>query len=90
MSKKQNIGWFRAKVDRRVIAPLVLVGILLALAPPLAADEDTRRLLQALRVDTPVRPAVAPPFSLPDLNGTSIRLADLQGRIVMLYFWTTW
>jgi cytochrome oxidase Cu insertion factor (SCO1/SenC/PrrC family) len=90
MSKKQNTGWFRTEAGRRVIAPLALVGILLALATPLEADEDTRRLLQALWVDTPVRPAVASPFSLPDLNGTPIRLADLQGRIVMLYFWTTW
>lgn len=90
MSKKQNIGWFRARVDRLVIAPLVLVGTLLALATPLAADEETRRLLQALWVDTPVRPAVAPQFSLPDVHGAAIRLADHQGRIVMLYFWTTW
>lgn len=81
---------FRMKVARMVIALGVLAVVLLALAPPLDADEETRRLLQALWVDTPVRPAVAPQFSLPDLNGAAIRLADLQGRIVMLYFWTTW
>lgn len=82
--------WLRTKVARMVIAPVVLVGVLLALATPLGADEETRRLLQALWVDTPVRPAVAPQFSLPDLNGTSTTLAGLQGRLVMLYFWTTW
>lgn len=73
-----------------VIATVVLVGVLLALATPLDADEETRRLLEALWVDTPARPMVAPQFSLPDLNRTSIGLAGLRGRIVMLYFWTTW
>jgi len=82
--------WLRTTVGRMVVAPIVLVGILLALVTPLDADEETRRLLQALGVDTLARPAIAPPFSLPDVNGTAIRLTDLQGRIVMLYFWTTW
>jgi cytochrome oxidase Cu insertion factor (SCO1/SenC/PrrC family) len=80
----------RTKVVRVLIAPLSLVGILLASATLLEADEETRRLLQALWVDTPARPMLAPPFALPDLNGASIGLADLKGQIVMLYFWTTW
>jgi len=82
--------WFRRSVAPMGIVPVFLLGILLALATPLDADEETRRLLQALLVDTPARPVAAPQFSLPELNGSAIRLADLQGRIVMLYFWTTW
>lgn len=73
-----------------VIVPVVLVGILAGLVTPLEADEETRRLLRTLSVDTPARPAIAPPFSLPDVNGTTIQLTDLRGRIVVLYFWTTW
>ena len=80
--------WFRRRVAPMGIVPVFL--LLLALATPLDADEETRRLLQALLVDTPVPPAAAPQFSLPELNGGAIRLTDLQGRIVMLYFWTTW
>jgi len=72
------------------IVPVFLLGILLALATPLEADEETRRLLQALLVDTPLPPVAAPQFSLPELNGGAIRLTDLRGRIVMLYFWATW
>jgi hypothetical protein len=55
-------------------------------------DENAtkKRPLQALWTDTPARPAIAPPFSLPDLRGTTISLSDLHGRIAMLYFWTTW
>jgi len=75
---------------RMIIAPAVLVAMLLPLATLLDADEETRRLLETLQIDTPARPAIASAFSLPDLDGTSIRLPDPQGRIVMLYFWTTW
>ena len=32
----------------------------------------------------------APAFALPDLSGRLIRLANLRGRIVLLYFWATW
>jgi peroxiredoxin len=32
----------------------------------------------------------APEFSLSDLSGRAIRLANLQGRIVFLNLWTTW
>jgi cytochrome oxidase Cu insertion factor (SCO1/SenC/PrrC family) len=82
--------WFKMQLSRMVIAAVVLVGILLGLASHPGADEETQRLLQALGVDRPARPMLAPPFTLPDLNGISIRLVDLQGRSVMLYFWTTW
>ena len=29
-------------------------------------------------------------FTLPDLSGKSVRLADLRGKLVFLTFWTTW
>jgi thiol-disulfide isomerase/thioredoxin/Cu/Ag efflux protein CusF len=32
----------------------------------------------------------APDFTLPTLSGTSIRLADLQGKVVLLNCWATW
>lgn len=82
--------WFRRSVAPMGIIPICLLGILLALATRLDADEETRSLLHALFVDTPVLPASAPNFSLPELNRNAVRLADLQGRIVMLYFWATW
>jgi cytochrome oxidase Cu insertion factor (SCO1/SenC/PrrC family) len=29
-------------------------------------------------------------FTLEDLNGKQIRLTDYRGKVVMLFFWTTW
>jgi hypothetical protein len=75
---------------RGVIGALAVLGVLLALATPQAAEEDLRRLLAEMAIQVPLREASAPGFSLPDLSGTPVRLADHKGRLVMLYFWTTW
>jgi len=34
--------------------------------------------------------APAPEFTLPDLQGQSVRLADFKGRAVVIDFWATW
>ncbi len=33
---------------------------------------------------------VAPDFSLKDLQGTTVNLIDLKGKIIVLDFWATW
>ena len=39
----------------------------------------------------PIRPGqMAPPFELPLVDGGSISLATLRGRVVVLNFWATW
>lgn len=32
----------------------------------------------------------APAIRLPDLKGQTVSLEDYRGKVVMLYFWTTW
>ena len=32
----------------------------------------------------------APDFTLQDISGKSVRLADQRGKVVFLTFWTTW
>ena len=55
-----------------------------------AGQDEARRLVEALAMDVPARPMLAPPFVLRGLDGADTRLPDLQGRMVLLYFWTTW
>ena len=39
----------------------------------------------------PIRPGQeAPGFALPRLDGTTVRLEDLRGKVVLLNFWATW
>jgi len=35
-------------------------------------------------------PKPAPAFGLPDLTGNTRSLADLRGKVVLLFFWATW
>lgn len=38
----------------------------------------------------PTDPTSLPAFSLVDINGTTVRSTDLQGKVVVVRFWATW
>jgi cytochrome c biogenesis protein CcmG/thiol:disulfide interchange protein DsbE len=44
----------------------------------------------AARTKRPANAAKAPDFSLPDLKGGKINLADYKGKVIILDFWATW
>jgi peroxiredoxin len=87
-------GWGgTGRPSRRGLAPLALLGIaLLGVALGVAvltaaASEDPFRAMALLR---PPRPQPARAFTVPTLDGGSLRLADYRGRVVVLNFWATW
>jgi len=54
-------------------------------SPASGAAEASRVLLPAAVVDAP-----APDFTLETVDGETIRLSEMQGKVVALNFWATW
>jgi cytochrome oxidase Cu insertion factor (SCO1/SenC/PrrC family) len=71
-------------VRRPALAASLVVALLLPLAVAAAPD------FAALDIQRYDPPKPAPGFSLPDLEGRPVRLADLQGKVVLLFYWATW
>jgi cytochrome oxidase Cu insertion factor (SCO1/SenC/PrrC family) len=67
------------------LAGIAAAVLLMAAAPALAAPDFASLDIQQY---DPPRPA--PAFCLPDLNGRNATLAELRGKVVMLFFWATW
>ena len=70
-----------------------------ALATPIAFDPAGRTAVDSLekmqpgeqKAPTPIAVgAEAPGFTLNDLDGKSVTLADLRGQVVVIDFWATW
>ena len=68
--------------------PRLAASLVLALLLPLAAAAAPD--FAALDIQRYDPPKPAPGFSLPDLDGRPVRLADLQGKVVLLFYWATW
>jgi cytochrome oxidase Cu insertion factor (SCO1/SenC/PrrC family) len=62
-----------------------LMALLLA-TPAVGAKPD----FASMQVAPYDPPKPAPAFALPDLQGKTVRLADLKGKVVLVFFWATW
>ena len=63
-----------------VFAVALLLPVMAAGAPDFAA-------LSIQRYDAP---KAAPAFTLPDLEGRKVQLADYKGKVVLVFYWATW
>ena len=71
-------------MSRLALGAAVVLALLLPLAVTAAPD------FAALDIQPYDPPKPAPGFSLPDLDGRPVRLADLKGKVVLLFYWATW
>jgi cytochrome oxidase Cu insertion factor (SCO1/SenC/PrrC family) len=71
----------------RVMSLVLVVIGLSATTSGLTADIEV--LMREFAM-TPTASKVAPPFSVKNLEGKTVTLADHRGRAVLLYFWATW
>jgi cytochrome oxidase Cu insertion factor (SCO1/SenC/PrrC family) len=67
----------------------ILAGAALLLGGAVCATVPVP-LLDALQLAKPTSRLEAPAFDLATLSGRSVRLGDLRGRPILLYFWATW
>ena len=71
------------------LALLTTYGLMAGSAGPLVHAAATEPSVPAGLAATP-RPTSLPEFSLPTPTGTTIRSADLAGKVVVVRFWATW
>ena len=66
----------------------LVLGLIAAilLAPAVWAEPD----FASMQVTPYDPPKAAPALALPDLGGKTVRLADLKGKVVLVFFWATW
>ena len=78
---------------------VLVAGMLLGLGLGVAILFGSAWLKQAVNRDSPGQDGIsgqqqpeknAPDFTLRRLDGQSLRLAELRGRVVVLNFWATW
>jgi cytochrome oxidase Cu insertion factor (SCO1/SenC/PrrC family) len=67
---------------------IAVVGLALALLSVSGAGAAPD--FASLQVQPYQPPKPAPEFALPGLDGKVTRLADLRGKVVLVFFWATW
>jgi cytochrome oxidase Cu insertion factor (SCO1/SenC/PrrC family) len=72
---------------RRLLLALGAASVVVVAATPGAATGPDFATMQVQPYEPP-KPA--PAFALPDLDGKTVRLEDFRGKVLLLFFWSTW
>lgn len=76
---------------KRIIGYLVGVPLVLVLLVLLYEGAKARLQDKIAKVSGPLTTGTeAPDFSFPDLDGKTVRLRDLRGKVVFINIWATW
>jgi thiol-disulfide isomerase/thioredoxin len=70
----------KLSIDRKFLLTIPILTLVLGQAPGGVTDG-----LKSLD-----HPEPAPEINLPDLSGTTNRLSDLEGKVVVVNFWASW
>jgi len=67
---------------------ILISSLVIALLTTSAVEAGPEFAALKIQPYEPRRPA--PEFELQDLQGKTIRLADFRGKLLLLFFYTTW
>ncbi len=84
---KLNKLWIRQLFVLFIVFGGILAFYLNAKSKDVPSDQD---LMASMGIARSLREGKAPDFMLKDLEGKSVRLSDLRGKVVLVNFWTTW
>ena len=79
----------RLQVQGQGWLAVVMGGVLLTLGS-MVTSGAAASLTPPPGLSAPAQPTPIPDFSLVDSNGTTVRSADLQDKVVLVRFWATW
>ncbi len=72
------------------IVPLALLVALFSWALAKSGGAPVSRLVNSQSGEAAIQQRVAPDFSLPLLDGRTLKLSDLRGKVVVIDFWSSW
>jgi hypothetical protein len=79
----------RPKVPIQLWLVLTLCSVILTLgSKDMGAVDNATNPPPGLAAPRPATPM--PDFSLPNVDGTTVHAADLQGKVILVRFWATW
>ena len=80
----------RALVFTGIAAPIAALVVLMAWALAQTGGNPGGLGINSMSGEVDIEPGVAPPLSITLLGGGVLDVGDLQGKVVMVDFWSSW